>query len=237
MTTTRPGNIHLTFEGTPVAEGLGVDPNFIGKAIPAFTDLVDALCEEPDGETTENQTLPILLTRLNMGSCTLHIQEQDLLTPHGMSRFHEVINSFAEEEEDDTADVLNSITDQSFNCLKQFLTVNASAETTFTVDHNDEATGMQEADDIKNALKLLRRMRKLEIKEDDVKVKFVGYLPNQKKTEFTRKDSGQIETARISPKARGFDDLIQRIDEDRVVSLVTRVRSGGRPSMTVLTIQ
>lgn len=221
MATTGQGEIRLHFEGAPIVEGMGVDPIFIGKAIPAFTSLVEALCEEPDGDNEDGQAVPVLLARLNTSSCILRIQESDQLTPRGLSRFQEIIESFAEEDEEDTMDVLDGITDQSFNCLKRFLTVNASAETTFTVDHNNEATGMEEIDQIKNALKLLRSLRKQETKEEGVKVKFTGYLPKQKKAEFTRDGGNEIQAARVSPKARGFDDLIQRIEDSRTVSLVT----------------
>ena len=118
MTTTHQGEIHLNFNGAPIIEGVGADPGFIGKAIPAFTGLVQALCQEPDGDTPDTDTFPILLVRLNTGSCTFRIQENDQLSSHGMSRFQEVIDSFAEEEQEETEEVLNGITGESFTCLR-----------------------------------------------------------------------------------------------------------------------
>ena len=236
MTTTHQGEIHLNFNGAPIIEGVGADPGFIGKAIPAFTGLVQALCQDPDGDTPDTDTFPILLVRLNTGSCTFRIQENDQLSSHGMSRFQEVIDSFAEEEQEETEEVLNGITGESFTCLKKFLSINASAETTFTVDHGDQATQMEE-DDIKDALKLLRTLRKQDLNEESVTVKFAGYLPLQRKAEFKREGSSQIETAKVNPKARGFDDVIKRIEEDRVVSLTTRQSGTGKPSTTILAIE
>ncbi len=237
MTTIHQGEIHLAFAGPPIADGIGTDPNFIGRVLPAFAGLVASLCIDPDAETAENDITPLMLARTNMGSCILRMQESDRLTPHGLTRFQEVIESFAESEREDTVEALNGITGQSFNGLKKFLSANASAETTFSVEHNNNSIQMDELEQIKDALKLLRGLRKLEVKEEGVTVNFAGYLPQQRKAEFTRDGKSGITVARVNPKAHGFDDLIQRIEEPRVISLVTRQTGDSRPSITILTVE
>ena len=237
MSTPQRSEILLGFNGPPVQEGVGNDPNFIGRTIPAFTGLVQSLCEEPDAEPGENETLTALVARMNLNVCTFRMQENDRMTPHGIERFREVIDSFAEEDQDETIEVLNGITDQSFGNLKKFLSALVSAETSFMVEYNGETTEMDDLEQMRDALKLLRGLRKQETKEEGVRVRFAGYLPQQKKAEFTREGSTIIEVARINPRARGLEDLIERIQEDRVVSLVTRQSGEGKPSTTILVVE
>ena len=237
MTIPHRQEIHLNFEGTMMVDALGVDPGFVGRAIPAFTGLLEALCVEPDAEPGEDETVPVLLGRLNGGSSVFRMQEDDRMTPHGLSRFQEVVDCFVEDDPDETTEVLNGITGQSLNGLKRFLSVMLAAESTFRVEYNGETAEMDDLEEIRDALKLLRGLRKQETREEGVRVKFEGYLPQQKKAEFIRQDSTLIEVARVNPKARGFEDLIERIREDRVVSLVTRQSGDGKPSTTILAVE
>ena len=45
------------------------------------------------------------------------------------------------------------------------------------MEGGDSGTGMDDADQIKDVLKMLRAMKQSEFKEDGVTVKFNGYLP------------------------------------------------------------
>ena len=238
MMSSHQGEIHLNFDGVPIVEDVGIDPDFIGKAVPALTGLLESLCIEPDAEPGEQgEAMAALVGRLNVSSCVLRMKENDRMTPHGLERFGEVIDSFAEENPEDTVEVLNGITDQSFSGLKKFLSVVASAETTFRVEHDGRVVEMDDLDQIREALKLLRGLRKQETTEEGLIIRFTGYLPQQRKVEFIRKDSTIIEGAKIHPKATGLEDLLERIQDDRVVSLVTRQTGEGKPSATVLSVE
>lgn len=238
MTSSHRHEIHLNFDGIPVVEGVGIDPDFIGRAVPAFTGLLEALCVEPGaGLDEQGEVMAALVGRLNVSSCILRMQEADRMTPHGLERFGEIIDSFTEEDQEDTVEVLNGITDQAFGGLKKFLSVVVSAETTFRVEHDGQVTEMDDLEAIREALKLLRGLRKQETTEEGLVVRFAGYLPQQRKVEFIRKESAIIEAARIHPKATGLDDLLERIQDDRVVSLVTRQTGEGKPTTTVMSVE
>lgn len=95
---------------------------------------------------------------------------------------------------------------------------------------------MDDADQIKNALKMLRAMKQSEFKEDGVTVKFNGYLPFQKKTEFTRNAEKMAVAARVHPKVRGVEDILRKFDLPRTVSLITRQADGRNPLTTILAV-
>ena len=237
MTTTERSTVRLTLQGPPVHEPDGIDPAFIGKLLPTFTDLVQSLCEDPDDDTPQPPTLPMLLARQNFSTSNLQIQEKDTTTPLGLPALHLLVDSLLEDNEEDLTETINSITEESFSLLKKFLGLVASAETPFAVHHNGETTQMDDVDHIKAVLKMLRNMRKSEQVEDGLKVTFKGYLPEQKKAEFTREGETTIQTARVNPKAKGAHDIIQRIEEPRTVSLVTRQTDGGNPSTTITAVE
>ena len=235
MSTANRNLVHLKFEGPPVIEETGVDPNFISKAIPAFTNLITSLAVDPvDGEESVDAR-PMLLTRANVNSSAFRIQDQDPDTQESMTRFAELIDSLDHEDLEATEEAVADLSDQVFNDLKKFLNINGAAETTFEVQYGDSTTGMDE-EQIKGILKMLRGMKKTELKEEGVAVKFIGYLPLQKKAELMRNGDRNVVTAKIHPKAYGLEDIIKRIEEERTVSMVTRQSDGGNANTTILAV-
>ena len=237
MTTTRNNTVTLTLQGPPVHEPHGVDAAFISRLLPALADLVQSLCEDPEDDTPQSPTLPMLLARLNPRTSTLLIQEKDTTTTLGLSALHLLVESLLEDDQEDVIETVNGITDDAFKLLKKFLGLTASAETCFAVHHDGQVTEMDDVDQIKAALKLLRNLRKSETLEEGLTVTFRGYLPEQRRAEFTRDGDTAIQTARVNPRAKGADDIIQRIQEPRKVSLVTRQTDGGNPSTTITAVE
>ena len=235
MTTNHRNTVHLQFNGPPFIDKIGLEPNFISKAIPAFTNLVTSLAQDPGDERESADAKPMLLARTNLNSSAFHIQESDTDTPEAMIRFQELIESLDEDNLEGTEEAVAELSDQGFNDLKKFLNVNAAAETAFKVDYQESSTGMDE-EMIKSILKMLRSMKKSEVKEEGVKVNFTGYLPMQKKAEFTRNGENGVVTAKVHPKAHGLEDIIKRIEEERTVSLVTRQADGGNANTTILAV-
>ncbi len=235
MSTNSKNTVHLQFDGPPFIDEAGVDPNFISKAIPAFTNLVTDLAQDPQDGGDSADAKPMLLARTNLNSSAFRIQIEDKDTPGGMVRFQELIDSLDEDEPEATEEAINELSDQAFNDLKKFLNVNAAAETAFKVDYGDSSTGMDE-EMIKTILKMLRNMKKSEVKEEGVKVNFTGYLPMQKKAEFKREGDSAVVTAKVHPKAHGLEDILKRIEEVRTVSLVTRQADGGNANTTIMAV-
>ena len=235
MTTSNRNLVHLQFEGPLVIQDDGVDPNFISKAIPAFTNLITSLAQDPqDGEESADAK-PLLLAKANLNSYAFHIQEEDKDTPEAMVRFQDLIESLDEDDPEETEEAVGELTNQAFNDLKKFLNVSMASETTFRVDYLESSTGMDE-EMIKAILKMLRSMKKTEVKEEGVKVNFTGYLPMQKKAEFTRNGENGVVTAKVHPKAHGLEDIIKRIEDERTISLVTRQADGGNANTTILAV-
>ena len=235
MSTNQRNTVHLQFDGPPFIDETGLDPNFISKAIPAFTNFVTSLAQDPGDKQESADAKPMLLARTNLNSSAFRIQESDTDTPQAMTRFQELIESLDGDDLEGTEEAVAELSDQAFNDLKKFLNINAAAETAFKVDYGESSTGMDE-EMIKDILKMLRNMKKSELKEDGVKVNFTGYLPMQKKAEFTRNGENGVITAKIHPKAHGLEDIIKRIEEERTVSLVTRQADGGNANITVLAV-
>ena len=235
MTSSDRNTAHLQFDGPPFVDETGMDPSFISKATPAFTNLVTSLAQDPGDQGESADARPMLLARTNLNSSTFRIREDDRDTPEAMVRFQELIESLDEDNLEGTEEAIGELTDQAFNDLKKFLNVNAAAETAFRVDYRDTATGMDQ-EMIKTVLKMLRGMKKSEVKEEGVRVNFTGYLPMQKKAEFTRNGENGVITAKVHPKAHGLEDIIKRIEEERTISLVTRQADGGNANTTILAV-
>ena len=237
MTTTKKSIVMLTLQGAPVIERDGIDNSFFSKILPAFCKLVECLCTDPQQGPEEASPVPMLLLQMNIDTSLLRIREGDPYTPHGLEQFHLAIQSLLEDNEEDIIEMVNGITDESFAALKKFLSLLSSGETTFVVDHNGQLTGMDDLEQIRNIIKVLRNLRKTETFEEGVEVTFTGYLPDQKKAEFTREEQTTVIAARVNPKAKGLEDIIQRIGEPRKVSVMTRQTGGGRPSRTILAVE
>ncbi len=236
MTGTERNTVILTLQGAPVIEPHGIDNSFFGKMLPAFCKLAECLCTSPD-EEGEAQPLPMLLYRMNISSSLLRVQEEDSHTPRGLTAFHTVIEFLLENNEEEIVEMVNGITDESFNTLKKFLGLNSSGDTTFTVVTAGQTTQMDDLEQLRNILKMLRNLRKTELVEEGVEVIFTGYLPDQKRAEFTREEHPGIQAARVNPKATGLEDIIQRIGETRKISIMTRQTGGGNPARTILAVE
>ena len=233
--------VKLTFRGDPVIPDQGIEAFFFSKAIPAFTKLIRTIALDPEdqekAEAANPEKTPLLITRLTGNTCWLTVPESDQEADAGILELADVIQGLYEDDQETTVRNMSALTSQALDDLKKFLAVIAATSAQVSMNYGTTEATIDDLPETKKILKLLNQLNKSENLENEVKVTFLGYLPKQKKAEFVRVGNQSTISANVNGKAQGADTIIDRINEERSITLHTKQSAGKKPTHTIITIR
>ena len=241
-----PARVRLTFRGKPIVATHGVNADFGGAAVVAFTKAVAIIGASQRatlgwrGRIPNRDDYTIMITDTAVGSFGFEMEEP---TNDGLFSEHSPVESaiaqtksILEATVGTDAVLTNAVSEthpRALEALRQFLRLMVIGEAVCTIEFKEEVFQFMDVGQVRRSEFRLRRDN---IREEQQVIagRFLGALPAQRRFEFQDSDSGQVISGGIDHTIRDVETINERLTKPTRIRVNLKQVGAAIPSYVLL---
>ena len=250
----RPQNVHVIFQGDPVADGEGIDANFAGKTTIAFTESTAIVIAAATGDLQDTGGIPHrglghqLLTGVTTGSYGFEIELMPDMVPEGRLRppvsiaetavgmIQDLLQGTLDATDEDLADLAGRMHPRAVSKVAEFAQILKNNGAQVVIELNTREVALKSPSDVERATERLAA-RNIDQETTNMDGTLIGLVPGRRFFEFRPQGTTDPIQGRIGQEVQEPYRAAVRYTNREVTVRIRRVQVGrGQPKYTLLEI-
>ena len=243
-----PASAHLSFNGKPVADKDGIQADFAGKAVGAFSALVTSLAANLQGPLSERGPIPdqdaykLVITGVAHGSFGFDIEEaprsQSSLPDYdspvelAIEQTRSILESLGQDDES-LADQIGDTDTRALDDMRDFLRLLVKEEAVCALSFNNRTFRFLDVGDVRAGIDKLGE-ENIEEGTEGLEGSFQGFLPTSRRAELVVGPDEDVISCKVDRTVNDPDSINKILGEKVQVTAHYRQVGGSRRRYTVL---
>ena len=244
-----PASAVLTFGGKPVIDFQGISADFGSEAMKAFGEVIVSLADGSGngqgerGGTQRRDAYPLMITGVARGSFGFQIEEVfDQQTTFlsdsspvevAIGQARGILGALVGADEEALAEAIFDADEKGISNIRNFLKLLADNEAVCSLSFKEDTFRFRDVGQVQRGLTHLGQEN---ISENEIEVEghFQGFLPNVRRAEFVRSDTGEVISGRVDRLVTDAESINNILNKSVNLRIRTRQVGNSRPRYTIV---